>query len=168
MIQSIYWWKKSIPDHLHFLSSQYPVSFRNTSDYRLFFAQIIKQLSPFVDVVETPFTNSSFRSDRCLIKSNGPNHNPVLTGMFLCSVSYQSFQLALQPSTRTFCFHMHWFLLSVQKNKGWGSVKCWPSVRARARARVCVCVDSPLFSVYSLSLSCECVSVCLPLACPLL
>lgn len=155
MIQSIYWWKKSIPDHLHFLSSQYPVSFRNTSDYRLdfnknliiceFFAQIIEQLSPFVDVVETPFINSSFRSDHCLIESNGPNHNPVLTGMFLCSVSYQSFQLALQPSTRTFCFHMHWFLLSVQKNKGWGSIKCWLSVRARVY--MCVCRFTPVFSL---------------------
>lgn len=95
--------KQSIPDHLHYLLNILFLSeIRQIIDLTLmktwlfviffFFAQIIKQLSPFVDVVETPFTNSSFRSDRFLIESNGPNHNPVLTGMFLCSVSYQSFQ----------------------------------------------------------------------------
>lgn len=60
-----------------------------------------------------------------------------------CSVSYQSFQLALQPSTRTFCL----------------CIDLCGLFRKRERERVlnagcqcvCVCVDSPLFSVYTVS-----------------
>ncbi len=79
----------------------------------------------------------------------GPNHNPVLTGLFLCAILNQSLELPLQAFNRSFGFHMYWFLLSK-------SVRCWVS---------CSWIH-PCFHFMSLPLMwmCFCLCACLWLA----